>query len=175
MYQIKSKSNPLTVFFGTPSEGRTVADVCKGGMQGATQRLWIQTHPAVSLSACWLPSPFVPTSTRGQVASSSSQISYVTDQPPEDSPANSSPKKKGQLRPGPHSTDQLSSGHVKSRLLQSVIMCKGKAFSQQMATVGWGLRLDSLDKVWHGLGVRANKNIGVWLHTAAKLWNIFNP
>ena len=164
MYLIKS--NSLTVFFGTPSEGRTVVDVCKGGMQGATQRLWIQTNPAVSLSACWLRSPFVPTSTRRQVANSSSQISYVTDQPPEDSlTLNSSPKKKGQLRPGLHSTDQLSSGHVKSRLLQSVIMCKGKAFSQQMATVGWGLRLDSLDKVWHGLGVRAKKNIGVWYYT----------
>lgn len=119
----------------------SVREECRGPRKGCEFR-------RILLCACWLHSPFVPTSTRRQVANSSSQISYVTDQPPEDSlTLNSSPKKKGQFRPGLHSTDQLSSGHVKSRLLQSVIMCKGKAFSQQMATVGWGLRLDSLDKV----------------------------
>lgn len=148
MYLIKSESNSLTIFFGTLSEGRTAVDVCKGETQEATGKGCEFTCVPLCPSAHAGSVPSVPASTWQHVANSGSQILYVTDQPPEDSlTLNSSPKKKGQLRPHAHSPDQLSSGHAKSQLLQSVIRCKGKAFSQQMATVGWGLRLDSLGKV----------------------------
>lgn len=82
--------------------------------------------------------------------------------PPEESlTLNSGPKKKGQLRPA--APLPINSPQATDWLLRSVIMWKGKAFSQ-WPLVGWGLRLDSLDKVWHSLAVRANKYIGVWYY-----------
>lgn len=129
MYLIKSKSNSLTIFFGLFLKKELFVDFSKEGCRRPP------AEAVNSDASCWVPqcvlapSSLFPTSTWRHLANRSSQILYVTDQPPEESlTLNSSPKKKGQLRPG--APLPINSPQATDWLLRSVVMWKGKAFSQ---------------------------------------------
>lgn len=160
MYLIKS--NSLTIFFGLFLKKELFVDFCKEGCRRSP------AEAVNSDASCWvLQCVLAPSSlcsylhvvARGQQELPDFRRYWSATWREPYSQFQS--KEKGSASARCLSTDQLSSGHWLAAPISDLVERKS-IFS--MAIVGWGLRLDSLDKVWHSLAVRANKYIGAWYY-----------